>query len=84
MAGEGLPYEAVRDHISSAVDVIVHLGRRPDGSRVVSEVCVVHGYSPLTAGYELAKADRSRALPLSAEQAERVEVFRCGGGSGGA
>ena len=84
MAGEGLPYEAVRDHISSAVDVIVHLGRRPDGSRVVSEVCVVHGYSPRTAGYELAKADRSRALPLSAEQAERVEIFRGGGGSGGA
>lgn len=41
MAGVGLPIEAVRDHIESAVDLVVHLVRAPDGRRFVDEVAEV-------------------------------------------
>jgi pilus assembly protein CpaF len=36
-----MPFEAVRDQINNAVDVIVHLARWPDGSRRVAEVATV-------------------------------------------
>lgn len=81
MAGEGLPYEAVRDHIASAVDVIVHLARRPGGSRVVSEVAVVHGYDGAAGRYDLVSARPTAEsvlvpeLPLTAGQAERLATF---------
>ncbi|MCB0978716.1 MAG: CpaF family protein [Acidimicrobiales bacterium] len=41
MAGIGLPLDAVRDHIASAVDLVVHLVRGPDGRRYVDEVAEV-------------------------------------------
>jgi pilus assembly protein CpaF len=78
MAGEGLPYEAVRDHIASAVDVVIHLVRRPDGVREVAEVGVVRGYNQATGAYDLAPATGTEVLelPLSPEQAERVRLYR--------
>ena len=78
MAGEGLPYEAVRDHIASAVDVVIHLTRRPDGVREVAEVGVVRGYNQATGAYDLAPATGTEVLelPLSPEQAERVRLYR--------
>ncbi len=78
MAGEGLPYEAVRDHIASAVDVVIHLVRRPDGVREVAEVGVVRGYNQATGAYDLALATGTEVLelPLSPEQAERVRLYR--------
>ncbi|MBV2363233.1 CpaF family protein [Streptomonospora nanhaiensis] len=36
-----IPFEALRDQINAAVDVLVHLSRYPDGSRRVAEVAVV-------------------------------------------
>ncbi|MBC6461870.1 CpaF family protein [Actinomadura sp. HBU206391] len=36
-----IPYEAVRDQINNAVDVIVYLGRGADGSRRIVEVAVI-------------------------------------------
>ncbi|QVQ53767.1 CpaF family protein [Spiractinospora alimapuensis] len=36
-----MPFEAVRDQINNAVDVIVHLNRWPDGSRRVEAVAAV-------------------------------------------
>jgi pilus assembly protein CpaF len=38
MAGVGLPHSAVREQVASAVDLVVHQVRLPDGSRVVEEV----------------------------------------------
>ncbi|SOD62169.1 pilus assembly protein CpaF [Streptomyces zhaozhouensis] len=40
-----VPFEALRDQINSAVDVLVQLVRHPDGSRRISEVAVLasHG-----------------------------------------
>jgi len=36
-----IPFEALRDQINNAVDVIVHLARYPDGSRRIAEVAAV-------------------------------------------
>lgn len=82
MAGEGLPYEAVRDHIASAVDVVVHLIRRPDGRRAVSEVYVVRGSGPAGAPYDLARVRAGEGLPLTPEQRQRVAVYGGGRGEG--
>src|SRR5207249_9432022 len=43
MAGLELPVRAIRDQMSSAVDLIVHLARLRDGSRHVTHVTEVHG-----------------------------------------
>ena len=41
MAGVGLPHAAVRDQVASALDVVVHQARLPDGARVVESVTEV-------------------------------------------
>ena len=41
MAGVGLPHAAVRDQVASALDLVVHQARRPDGSRAVESVTEV-------------------------------------------
>jgi len=43
MAGITLPMKAMRDYISSALDMIVHVGRLSDGTRKVLRVCEVTG-----------------------------------------
>ncbi|MDR2357710.1 MAG: CpaF family protein [Oscillospiraceae bacterium] len=40
----GLPLEAIRQQIASAVDILVHLSRMRDGSRKVAEITEVAGY----------------------------------------
>ncbi len=41
MAGVGLPHEAVRDQVASALDLVVHQARAADGSRRVESVAEV-------------------------------------------
>ena len=41
MAGVGLPHAAIRDQVASALDVVVHQTRLPDGFRVVESVSEV-------------------------------------------
>lgn len=41
---DGLPLEAIRQQIASAVDVIIHLSRLRDKSRRTMEICEVLGY----------------------------------------
>lgn len=41
---EGLPLEAVRQQIASAVDIIIHLSRLRDRSRKTMEITEVAGY----------------------------------------
>ena len=36
MAGVGLPHAAIRDQVASALDLVVHQARLPDGARVWS------------------------------------------------
>lgn len=40
----GLPLEAIRQQIASAVDIIIHLSRLRDRSRKTMEICEVVGY----------------------------------------
>jgi pilus assembly protein CpaF len=48
MAGFDLPHRAIREQIASAVDVIVHLERMPDGKRQIVKVAEVHGLEQST------------------------------------
>jgi pilus assembly protein CpaF len=41
--GPGLPLDAVREQVHSSIDLVVHTGRRPDGSRRIVAVAEVAG-----------------------------------------
>jgi pilus assembly protein CpaF len=41
MAGVGLPHAAIAEQVRRGIDLVVHLQRRPDGSRRVSEIAEV-------------------------------------------
>ncbi|MEY2423051.1 MAG: pilus assembly protein CpaF [Acidimicrobiaceae bacterium] len=43
MAGFDLPVKAIREQIASAIDIIIHVDRLPDGRRVVTAVSEVQG-----------------------------------------
>jgi pilus assembly protein CpaF len=43
MSGIDLPLRAIREQITSAIDIIVQLGRRSDGTRVVTSIAEVQG-----------------------------------------
>src|SRR5579883_307147 len=43
MAGYDLPVRAIREQIASAIDIIMHVDRMPDGRRVVTSVTEVQG-----------------------------------------
>ncbi len=43
MAGFDLPVRAIREQISAAIDLIMHLDRMPDGRRVVTSVTELQG-----------------------------------------
>ncbi|HVY08885.1 MAG TPA: CpaF family protein [Mycobacteriales bacterium] len=43
MSGVDLPLRAIREQIASAIDLIVQLGRRADGTRVVTGIAEVQG-----------------------------------------
>lgn len=43
LMGIDMPLRAVRQQIASAIDIIVHIGRQPDGSRRVLEIAEVKG-----------------------------------------
>lgn len=45
---DGLPLEAIRQQIASAVDIIIHLSRMRDKSRKTIEITEVLGYNPET------------------------------------
>lgn len=60
-----VPFEALRDQINSAVDVLVQLTRHPDGTRRVTEIAILasHGRER----FLLATVCHFRAEPLSAD-----------------
>src|SRR5262245_19622924 len=43
MAGVSLPMRALRDYISSALDMVIHVGRLSDGTRKLMRVCEITG-----------------------------------------
>ncbi|MET9535281.1 MULTISPECIES: CpaF family protein [unclassified Streptomyces] len=61
-----IPFEALRDQINSAVDVVVQLTRHADGSRKVSELVLLvsHGRER----FQLSTVSRFRAQPMNADR----------------
>lgn len=48
----GLPLEAIRQQIASAVDIIIHLSRLRDKSRRTMEISEIVGYDPVTRTFQ--------------------------------
>jgi len=71
MAGVGLPHEAVRDQVASALDLVVHQARMPDGGRRVVSVCEVVRNSTGVTTRELIVGEQTRR-PLQPALAARL------------
>jgi pilus assembly protein CpaF len=79
MAGVGLPHAAIRDQVASALDVVVHLARVRDGSRVVESVSEVLRVAGGAGTRELwARGGRLRT-PGPGELAHRLAALRADG-----
>lgn len=50
---EGMPLEAIRQQIGSALDIIIHLSRMRDKSRKTMEIVEILGYDPTTRTYRI-------------------------------
>jgi pilus assembly protein CpaF len=64
-----IPFEALRDQINSAVDVIVQLRRDVDGTRRITEIATLSSRGRDT--FRLTTASRFRAEPLGADRIVR-------------
>ena len=81
MAGVGLPHTAVREQVASALDVVVHQTRLPDGSRVVESVTEVVRTAGGTGARDLYRRGGRVRLPREGLLAARIARLRGGGGS---
>ncbi len=85
MAGVGLPHEAVREQVASALQLVVHQARGADGRRrveSVAEVVRVAGGAATRELYRL-RGDRPWWRPPSAGPlADRLARVRAGSGAG--
>lgn len=64
----GLPLEAIRQQIGSAVDIIIHLSRLRDKSRKTMEIMEILGYDPETRQFRTNTLYEFRELPESAKE----------------
>lgn len=64
----GLPLEAIRQQIASAVDIIIHLSRLRDKSRKTMEIVEILGYDPSTRSFQINKLYEFRELPMSTKE----------------
>ena len=81
MAGIGLPHAAVRDQVASALDVVVHQARLPDGSRVVDSVTEVLPVAGGAGTRELWTRGGPLRPPGPGPLAARLDRLRGGGAS---
>ncbi|WP_326598765.1 CpaF family protein [Streptomyces sp. NBC_01803] len=58
-----VPFEALRDQINSAVDVLVQLTRHPDGSRRLAEIAILSSHG--REAFRIATVAEYRAEPMS-------------------
>src|SRR5690349_9286875 len=80
MAGVGLPHAAVREQTASALDLIVHQARLPDGGRAVESVTEVVRVATGAGVRELYKRGGEPRAPRDGRLAERLAAFRREGG----
>jgi pilus assembly protein CpaF len=76
MAGVGLPHGAVREQVSSALDLIVHQARLPDGSRAVESVTEVVRAAGGAGVRELYRRGGEPRAPAAGRLAERLARLR--------
>jgi pilus assembly protein CpaF len=81
MAGVGLPHAAVREQAASALDLIVHQSRLPDGSRAVESVTEVVRAAGGAGVRELYRRGGEPRAPASGRLAERLARLRREGGA---
>jgi pilus assembly protein CpaF len=79
MAGVGLPHAAIRDQVASALDVVVHQVRLPDGSRVVASVSEVVRVAGGAGTRELWAGGGRLREPGPGELADRLAKLRGSG-----
>jgi pilus assembly protein CpaF len=79
MAGVGLPHAAVREQVASALDLVVHQERGPDGRRrveLVTEVVRVAGGTGTRELYRRGRGGFELRTPGDGELASRLERIR--------
>jgi pilus assembly protein CpaF len=76
MAGVGLPHGAVREQVSSALDLVVHQARLPDGSRAVESVTEVMRTAGGAGVRELYRRGGVPRAPGAGRLAERLARLR--------
>src|SRR5688572_1940838 len=76
MAGVGLPHQAVREQVASALDLIVHQARLPDGSRAVESVTEVVRAAGGAGVRELYRTGSEPRAPGAGRLAERIGRLR--------
>ncbi|HLM10024.1 MAG TPA: CpaF family protein [Thermoleophilaceae bacterium] len=82
MAGVGLPHAAVREQVASAIDVVVHQARLPEGTRVVESVTEVVRVAGGAGARELYTRGAELRPPGAGALADRLESFRGAGMTG--
>ena len=78
MAGVGLPHAAIRDQVASALDVVVHQVRLPDGTRAVESVSEVLRVAGGAGTRELWARGGPLREPGTGELADRLARLRGG------
>ena len=75
----GLPLEAIRQQIGSAVDIVIHLSRlRSDKSRKTMEIVEILGYDQATRDYKLNVLYQFQELPQSTKEKVVGQLTRTG------
>lgn len=74
----GLPLEAIRQQIGSAVDIVIHLSRLRDKSRKTMEVVEILGYDQATRDYKLNVLYQFQELTQSTKEKVVGQLARTG------
>jgi pilus assembly protein CpaF len=80
LAGVGLPHSAVREQVTSAIDVVVHQARRGDGSRAIESVTEVVRAAGSTGVRDVYRRGGGVRPPRDGPLAARLERIRREGG----
>ena len=76
MAGVGLPHAAVREQVASALDLVIHQVRLPDGSRVIASATEVVRRAGGTGARELYRRGDRLKPPGEGVLAARLSALR--------
>jgi pilus assembly protein CpaF len=76
MAGVGLPHAAVREQVTSAIDLVVHQARLADGSRAVESVTQVLRANDSNQVWELYRRGGPLEAPTEGRLADRIALLR--------